>query len=72
MTTVDCKDGSSGQTTTSYGVSDKSMSDSVITNWSLVIPNCLRGSGNSIIHILPTKVRILTCYCISKTTCELQ
>jgi hypothetical protein len=55
---VDCKDGFSGQTTTSYGVGDQSTSDSVITNWSLVIPNCLRGSGNSIIHMLPTNVRI--------------
>jgi hypothetical protein len=72
VTMVDCKDGSFGQKTTSYGAGDKSTSDSVITNWFLVIPNCLRGSGNSIIHILPTNVRILTCSCISRTTCELQ
>jgi hypothetical protein len=64
---VDCKDGSSGQTTTFYGVGDQSTSDSVITNSSLVIVNCLRASGNSIIHMLPTNIRILTCCCISRT-----
>ena len=62
---MECKDGSFGQTTASYSVGDQSTSDSVIAIWSLVIPNCLRGFGNSIIHMLPTNVRILT-------TCELQ
>ena len=64
---MDYKDGSSGQTTTFYGVGDQSTSDSVITNPSLVIVNCLRASGNSIIHLLPTNIRILTCCCISRT-----
>ena len=72
LTMVDCKDRSSGQTTTSYGAGDQSTSDSVITNWSLVMANCLRGSGNSIIHMMRTNVRILTCCCFARTTCELQ
>ena len=51
---------------------DQSTSDSVITNWSLVVVNCLlcclRGSSGSITHMLSKNVPILTWRCSSRMT----
>jgi hypothetical protein len=53
---TNCKDGSTGRTTTSCGVGDKSVSDNVVTNWWL--PVVCRGPSESIIDMLSTNVHI--------------
>jgi hypothetical protein len=54
----------SGQTTTSNVLGDKSTSDSVIINWSLVVAKCLSNfvhrCSSSIMHMLSKDVPIMT------------
>jgi hypothetical protein len=53
---TNCKDGSSGRSTTPYFVDYQSTSESTIINWSLVVTNCrlccLYVSSESNIHML--------------------
>ena len=69
---TNCKDGSCGRTTTSNVVDYQSKSDRIITNWSLVVANCLSwcllDSSESIIHMLSKDVAILTWRCSSRMT----